>query len=252
MTKAPLAERPTRLVPRSTSVKATAAVDVHGALQLVAAADPPGVAAPTERVLNFDLMAAKKKSGKIPTPSIVMAASDGELAVVKAELKKGVNVNAVDRGGGTALHQAACNHHILVVKALLSAGADARIADTGGRTALHFAARELQPQIVNLLLDGGADVDARDQDGNTPLSEAVFATQDDPTTIQLLIAAGADMKQKNKHGVSPLGLAQDVDHPSLEKWLRFAPGPREAKAGRGARKQRERGQAAPSKRVRAQ
>ena len=52
--------------------------------------------------------AAKKKSGGIPTPSIVMAASDGELAAVKAELKKGADVNAVNRGGGTALHQAAC------------------------------------------------------------------------------------------------------------------------------------------------
>jgi hypothetical protein len=40
---------------------------------------------------------AVKKSGKVPTPPIVMAASNGELAVVKAELKRGENANAVDR-----------------------------------------------------------------------------------------------------------------------------------------------------------
>jgi ankyrin repeat protein len=171
-------------------------------------------------------MVAQRKSRRIATPPIVMAASDGELAVVKAELKKkGANVDAVDRGGGTALHQAACNHHVHVVAALLHAGADARIADDRGWTALHFAARELQPEIAKLLIEAGAEVGAQDQNGNTPLFEAVFATEDDPATIQLLVAAGADMKRKNKHGVSPLGLAQDVDHPNLEKWLRSAPPP---------------------------
>jgi hypothetical protein len=66
-----------------------------------------------------------KKRGKIPTPEIIMAASDGDLAKAKAELKSGTDVNAVDRGGGTALHQAACNHHVPVVKALLAAEAAA-------------------------------------------------------------------------------------------------------------------------------
>jgi ankyrin repeat protein len=123
-----------------------------------------------------------------------------------------------------------------VIKALLKAGADARIADAAGRTALHFAARELQPEIVRHLLDAGAEVDAQDQNGNTPLFDAVFATQDEPTTLRLLVAAGADMKLKNKHGVSPLGLVQDVDHPNLKEWLRSAPRP--ASEARPARQRR--------------
>lgn len=120
-----------------------------------------------------------------------MAASDGDLATVKAELAHGTDVNAVDRGGGTALHQATCNHHVRVVKALLAAGADVRIADTGGWTALHFAARELQLEIAKLLLDAGAPLDVEDEYGNTPrrraiLQREVFSSAAAPAMIELL------------------------------------------------------------------
>ena len=164
-------------------------------------------------------MRGKKKSSKTPTPEIIIAASDGDLEAVRAELKKSTEVNAVDRDGGTALHQAACNHHVEVVKALLRAGATANIADGAGRTPLHFAARELQTGIAKLLLDAGAEVDAQDEHGSTPLAEAVFATEDDPAMIRLLIAAGANRNRKNKSGVSPRSLAREVDHPNLAKWV---------------------------------
>ena len=93
--------------------------------------------------------------------------------------------------GGTALHQAACKHHVHVVAALLRAGADARIADDRGWTALHFAAQELQPEIVRLLIEVGAEVGAQDQNGNTPLFEAIFATEDDPTTPSDVFRGGS-------------------------------------------------------------
>jgi ankyrin repeat protein len=144
----------------------------------------------------------KKKRSRIPTPDIIMAASDGDLVEVKAELNTGTDVNVVDSSGGTALHQAACNHHTPVVKALLAAGADVRIADAGGWTALHFAARELQLDIAKLLLNAGAALDAKDEYGNTPLRRAilqreVFSASGAPAMIQLLRDAGADKKLRN-------------------------------------------------------
>jgi len=87
--------------------------------------------------------ASRKPTKKTaPTPAIIMEASDGNLAAVKAELEKGADVNATDRGGGTALHQAVVNHHLEVVKLLLSAGADVNVGR--GYRPLHFAARERQ------------------------------------------------------------------------------------------------------------
>ena len=164
-------------------------------------------------------MSAKKKSNRIPTPQIVSDASGGDLAAVKGALESGADVNAVDRSGGTALHQAAVNRHVPIVKVLLAAGADAKIADSAGRTALHLAARYLQPEIAKLLLDAGADVDALDTEGNTPLLDAIFAAREDSTIVRVLLAAGADRDRKNKHGVSPQSLAQTSSNQSKKKWL---------------------------------
>lgn len=164
-------------------------------------------------------MSAKKKSSRVLTPEIVIDAWGGDTMAVKAALDSGADVNAVDRGGGTALHQAAAKRHVPVVKLLLAAGADAKIADSAGRTALHFAARYLQPEIAQLLLDAGADVDAVDEEGNTPLLDAIFAVRDDPATIRVLLAAGADKNRGNKHGVSPHSLAQGSANPSKKLWL---------------------------------
>jgi ankyrin repeat protein len=138
-------------------------------------------------------MSAKKKSS-IPMPQIILDARRGDPAAVKAAIDNGADVNALDRGGGPALHQAVVNHHVPVVKALLAAKADARIADAAGWTALHFAAQERQAEIAKLLLDAGAEVDAQDQNGNTPLWRAVFATKDDPELIRL----GADRMQRRE------------------------------------------------------
>jgi hypothetical protein len=67
-------------------------------------------------------MAAKRSPW---TLTIIMAASNGDLAGVKGALQSGDDVNAVDSGGRTALHQAACNKHVGVVEALL--GAELRV-----------------------------------------------------------------------------------------------------------------------------
>jgi len=164
-------------------------------------------------------MAAKKKSSKIPTPALVMAAGDGDLAGVKAEIKKGADVNAVDRGGGTALHQAVVSQSLPVVEVLLAAGANASVADSAGRTALHYAAIYLQPDIARRLLDAGASVDALDRNGNAPLLDAVFRAQEDPAIIHVLLAAGADKNRRNMHGVSPMSLARESSNKSKKKWL---------------------------------
>lgn len=56
---------------------------------------------------------------------------------------------------------------------LLARGVDVNAADAKGRTALHFAAhRGIRPDVVQSLLDGGADPGRRDAAGRTPRAYA--------------------------------------------------------------------------------
>lgn len=59
----------------------------------------------------------------------VQAAERGELALVKSMLEKGVDVNARNKYGQTALILAAARGHFDVVKLLLEKGADLRARD---------------------------------------------------------------------------------------------------------------------------
>jgi ankyrin repeat protein len=62
--------------------------------------------------------------------------------VVKAILKKGVDVNAIGANGTTAMHLAVMDHaDPEVVKTLLEAGANANITDQNGKKALDYAER---------------------------------------------------------------------------------------------------------------
>jgi S1-C subfamily serine protease len=59
------------------------------------------------------------------------------------------------------------------LKALLDSGVDVNARDRGGRTALHLAARQGQADVARYLLSRGADLNARDAVGRTPLMLAV-------------------------------------------------------------------------------
>lgn len=157
---------------------------------------------------------------------LVDAAADGNVAVLEALLREGVDVNethgdgmtalhfAADRGDTqiasmliyaganvsagtrigayTPLHIASRQGHADIVAALIAAGADIEIGTTNsGVRPLHLAAASPSAKAVQLLLAAGADVDAREQQWQqTPLIFAVGANRVD--NIRLLLDAGAD------------------------------------------------------------
>lgn len=78
--------------------------------------------------------------------TLTAAARHGNLAAVKLALALGVELDAVDREGLTALHHAARSGHVEVVRELIAAGASLAIRDPqyGGTPlghAMHFAER---------------------------------------------------------------------------------------------------------------
>src|SRR5437867_12683894 len=100
--------------------------------------------------------------------SIADAAMRGDRADVLAMIKQGVDVNAPQGDGVTALHWAARNGDADLVKALVAAGARARVGTQfGAYTPLHLAAERGSASIVKALVGAGAIVDAKTSTGAT-------------------------------------------------------------------------------------
>ena len=130
------------------------------------------------------------------------AAKSGTVADIKAALKNGANVNAMDGEGYTVLMCAAFwNTNPDVIKALIAAGADVNATRTeNGYTALMYAALfNSNPDVIKALIAAGADVNARTEDGLTALMYAAN-NNPNPDVIKALIAAGADVNARDSDG----------------------------------------------------
>lgn len=90
-----------------------------------------------------------------------VAASRGELDIVKKLIELGVNINTLGGSyGGGALNVAASKGHINVVRYLLSCGADMDISDPI-RNPLFGAISNGYPDIAKLLIESGIDVNVK-------------------------------------------------------------------------------------------
>src|SRR3990167_5107624 len=104
--------------------------------------------------------------------TLIDAASNGYLGVVKALIVAGADVNCQDIYRLSALMWAAVYGHLDVVKALIAAGANVNLRMSGGVTALMMAASRGYLEIVKILIAAGADVMLQDKYGKTALDRA--------------------------------------------------------------------------------
>ena len=119
------------------------------------------------------------------------AATNGDAAMTDVLLYAGANVKATSRlGRYSPLHVAVQTGAAPVALALIKRGADASAATTTGATPLMFAAQTGNVEIVKALLDAEADVEATENaNGQTALMFAAAADRAD--VIGLLVQAGA-------------------------------------------------------------
>jgi hypothetical protein len=96
----------------------------------------------------------------------------GDKAQVRTLLSKGIDVNAKNRQGMTALMAATIKGDFDIVKALLDRGADPNSRDNLGRTPLMFAAQKGNLNIARVLLAKGAEINAIDLNHFNALSVA--------------------------------------------------------------------------------
>lgn len=108
----------------------------------------------------------------------------------------GANLNAKGSRGETPLYTAAHYRTIEMAQALLSVGADPNIKCQSEKTALHSASTAA---MARLLIRSGAEVNALDSQGNTPLHDAKRKD-----IIKVLVDAGANPRAENAMGITPL------------------------------------------------
>ena len=181
------------------------------------------------------------------------AAIKGDVAGIKAELDKSINVDVKMRDGSTSLHLAAFFNRKEVVKLLMAEGAEINTTIDGqlhgagrrikGKTPLDLAVEKKHTEIANLLrkhggkhgtindavaggyiqaveehLAAGADVNSKDWYGYTPLH--IAAARNSPIEIaELLLANGADVNAKDNFGSTPLHIAADEGCESITELL---------------------------------
>ena len=132
------------------------------------------------------------------TTALHWAAMKNDAELAQMLVYAGGNVKATTRlGGNTPLVIAARNGNAAVVDVLLKAGADAKLATTTGTTPLMLASASGSVEAVKALLDAGADVEAKESSmEQTPLMFAAANTRVD--VMKALIAAGANVKAVSK------------------------------------------------------
>jgi ankyrin repeat protein len=144
-------------------------------------------------------------------PALMIAAGYGDLDGTRWLLKAGANVDVRPLGGGeTALHLAARRNHLAVVRALLAAGADIEASDKYGATPLIAACYDAAGT-VRLLLDRGANPNATTSNGQTPLSMA--CARGNQVIVRELLRHGAAIR--GPAGDAARRAAIQAGHPEL-------------------------------------
>jgi ankyrin repeat protein len=111
---------------------------------------------------------------KFTADDFVRSAEKGDLKAVELFLAAGIDLNAQNASGFTALMAAAKNGRIEIVNKLLDQKVNVDAQSKQGVTALMLAAENNQGEIVDLLLKKNADPNLQDQTGWSALMKAVY------------------------------------------------------------------------------
>lgn len=114
-----------------------------------------------------------------------------------------IDVEPRNKADESPLMLAALDGETALVKRLVAMGAD---VNKPGWAPLHYAATRGHLDIMTFLLDEHAYIDAASPNGTTPLMMA--AHYGTPSAVKLLLEAGADPMLKNMQGLSAIDFAQ--------------------------------------------
>lgn len=135
-------------------------------------------------------------------PLFLAVKQNSNIAVIKALITAGADVNACDKKGRTVLMYAALNNNPSIVEVLLKEGANLNVHAKFGETALLYA--HGNSTIIEILIR--AYIETEGKDITTRLLQEVCGGcgLGDPTIIEALIKAGANVNTRSKNGSTPL------------------------------------------------
>ena len=156
---------------------------------------------------------ARAKLGHLGLPftgeTFVGKVQSGHRLIIQWFLEAGIDVNAKDSVGRTALMTAPCLHKEIFWK-LLGRGADVNIKDNYGKTVLMRIVTARYAQATREMFQGimahGADVDAKDIQGRTALMWAAY--NGNSLWTEALLDKGADVNLRDYRGNTALDLAE--------------------------------------------
>lgn len=176
---------------------------IVAALPLARPAETPSEPAPPGRIGPAPLLD--------PDLRLLQAVQDGQVDAALEALEQGANPHQLPAGGAkdqrSLMMIAATLGDLRLLRALIARGVDVN-AFHNGLNPLLSATRDSwhgRPEAVTTLLANGAHTEAADRDGNTPLHHAMRST--DAAVVALLLDAGADIEAVNRDGFTPLALA---------------------------------------------
>lgn len=154
------------------------------------------------------------------TPLHNLSRSSNDLAILQYFIDKGVNPNAVDEEGNTALLNAASNNKLEVIKFLSEKVQDINHTNNDGNSALALAIQNNSGQVVNYLVSKGADTSILDKKGNN-LAYYLLKTRGKPKDfdekVNTLSKTGFDFKKVQSDKSTAWHLAVDKNDIALLK-----------------------------------
>jgi len=156
----------------------------------------------------------------------------GNAQAAQALIAAGADVNQFDETGMTPLMIAASEGRVAMTRLLLDAHADVNLVGQDGTTALMRAASANRRDEIQLLLQHGAAVDAKNAGGMTALMAAAFGGYAE--AVRALVAAKADPNVRDNQGRSALMAASaSGDAATVDVLLKAGADPDVADAGHG-------------------
>lgn len=171
-----------------------------------------------------DALKRLTRAGQSLTPDdFVKAAGQGDVELVGVFLQAGMDRNAQDGRGYTALIQASENGRKDVVRALLQEGVKTDLQTTEGNTAVIAAAGNDQFECVRLLIEANADVNLKNGKNWTALMKAVY--QGYQKTTDVMLKTSRDALQKDDQLARALMVASLLGHNEIARALLDAGAP---------------------------
>ncbi len=155
---------------------------------------------------------------------LLAAASAGDVEGARALFEKGVDLNAKDSFGNTALIYAAAGGHLALARWLVENGAQANVRNQIGVTALQRALMQGHREMVSLLKKYGAEERSQTISRGTGLTYAPGSLlqavrEGNLNGLKQSLARGADVNSRNTEGWTPLMIAVHLGHQEIVRAL---------------------------------